>query len=85
MAFSLISVQMSHSTSPNTAKLRTGEAVPASGASLHFLYNFSQHSVSAERWSWAERLPALGAAVNTLLIILIPEFIQTGHTETVPT
>ncbi len=49
------------------------------------LYNFSQHSVSAECWFWAERLPALGAAVNTLLIIPIPEFIKTGHTETVTT
>lgn len=53
--------------------------------SLQFLYNFSQHSVSAESWSWAERLPALRTAVNALLIVLIPEFIKTVHTETVTT
>ncbi len=75
----------------HTPRLQHGKTQDRRGCScfwcfsLHSLYNFSQHSVSAERWFWAERLPALGAAVNTLLIIPIPEFIKTGHTETVTT
>lgn len=52
---------------------------------LHSLYNFSQHSASAQSWSWGERLPALGAAVNSILIIPIPALINTVHTETMPT
>lgn len=53
--------------------------------SLHSLYNFSQHSASAESWSWAEYLPALGTAENALLIVPSPTLIKTFHTETVTT
>lgn len=51
----------------------------------HFLYEFSQHCASVKSGSWSKYLPALRAAVNSLLIIHIPEFLNTVHTETVST
>ncbi|KAG9332006.1 hypothetical protein JZ751_016282 [Albula glossodonta] len=52
---------------------------------LQFLHHFSQHGVSAQNRPWAEGLSALGTAVDTSMIILIPAALNTAHTVTVST
>ncbi|KAG5849728.1 hypothetical protein ANANG_G00074800, partial [Anguilla anguilla] len=52
---------------------------------LQFLHHFSQHDVSAQNRPWSEGLSALGTAVDTSMIILIPAALNTAHAETVST
>ncbi|KAG5849673.1 hypothetical protein ANANG_G00074250 [Anguilla anguilla] len=52
---------------------------------LQFLYHFSQHGVFAQNRPWSEGLSALGTAVDTSMIILIPAALNTAHTVTVST
>ena len=52
---------------------------------LEFSCNFSQHGVSAQIRPCGKGLSALGAAVDTCMISLIPAVLNTPHTVTVST
>ena len=52
---------------------------------LQFLHQFSQNGVFAQSRSWTEGLSALRAAVDSLLILLIPAVCNTDLTVTVST
>ncbi|KAJ8265657.1 hypothetical protein COCON_G00147560 [Conger conger] len=82
-SFSLLSTEITLHVSRSSVTVSRRSSLES--CLLQFLHHFSQHGVSAQNRPRGEGLSALGTAVDTNMIILIPAALNTAHTVTVST